>query len=353
MKIEIEPYGEINGEQADLITLTNKEGMRISVTNFGCILTAVWVKDRNNHFDNVVLGYEALERYQQGHPFFGAIVGRFANRIAGGRFTLNGRAYQLDTNELARHNHIHGGKSGFDKQLWRYHINEHKDATEIQLSITSSDGDQGYPGKLEVVHSIILDESNQLHFEFKARTDKATIINLTNHSYYNLCGVCNGDILNHQLKVYSHFYLPTDEEQIPTGEILKVAGSGYDFRKRTTLKDNMRLLSEQSIDNTFVLGIPQTDNGLKRAVEIYNPLSGRMMTVQTTQVGMQIYNASKLGVREWYRADGKRYQSFEGICFEAQHFPDSPNQAHFPTTQLNPGENYFERTVHQFSVVSE
>lgn len=353
MDIQIESFGKISDENVDLITVHNKSGMNISVTNYGCIVTAVRVKDRHGELDNVVLSYDSLDKYCAGHPFFGPVVGRFANRINNGEFFLNNKHYKLEQNETATSQHIHGGSKGFDKYIWDYAIEKQKDAIFIHFHRISIDGESGYPGNLDVMHTVGLDEENQLHFYYRATTDQPTIINLTNHSYYNLCGLGKGNILNQKLKVYSDFYLPVDKNLIPTGEILSVAKSGFDFRENSVIKENMQKIADKTIDNTFVLRSEPDAMGFKQGIELFDPQSGRLMKMSTTQPGVQIYNSSKLSNGTWIGDNGLHYASFDGICFETQHFPDSPNQLQFPTTILNPNEVYDERTIHQFSVVSQ
>ncbi|KGQ71441.1 aldose epimerase [Chelonobacter oris] len=353
MKFQIDKFGQVNDEDVVLITLVNNIGMSISVTNYGCILTALRVSDRYGKIDNVVLGYDLIDEYYKGHPFFGSVVGRFANRIRGGEFELDGVKHKLEQNEGELGNHIHGGIKGFDKYIWKYSIEERLQSIMIHFQRSSPDRESGYPGNLDVIHTIGLDENNQVYFYFKAKTDKPTILNLTNHSYYNLSGMNNGNILQHELKVYSDFYLPTNHQSLPTGEILSVKKTGFDFREITVIGDNMQKIEDKSIDNTFILRGDLEYGKFKKGIELYDPNSGRYMKMITTQPGVQIYNASKLSNKIWIGSNGRRYESFMGICFEAQHFPDSPNHIHFPTTQLNPGQIYDERTIHQFSMVAE
>ena len=354
MKFKIASVGKVDDEDIVLITLVNNIGMSISVTNYGCTLTAVRVQDRYGKIDNIVLGYDLINKYyNNGHPFFGSIVGRFANRIRDGEFKLNGKKYKLEQNEQEHNNHIHGGKKGFDKYIWKYSIEEQSQSIMIHFQRLSPDGESGYPGTLDVVHTIGLDEDNQIHFYFKAKTNKAMILNLTNHSYYNLSGINNGDILQHELKIYSDFYLPTNRQSLPTGEVLSVNQTGFDFRKTVVIGDNMKKIEDKSIDNTFILRGEFEYGQFKKGIELYDPHSGRYMKMITTQPGVQVYNASKLSNKIWIGPNGQRYESFMGICFETQHFPDSPHYVHFPTTQLNPGQIYDEKTIHKFSTIAE
>lgn len=350
MELTIEPWGAVEGEDkpVQLFTLTNKNGLTISLTNFGCIVTSVVTPNRSGEFANVVLGYENLEKYVGGHPFFGAIAGRYANRIKDGKYELEGKQFQLDTNEQPSAQHLHGGSKGFDKFVWDYAIEKHDHAIYIHLSRVSPDGEGGYGGTVTVVHTIGLDDDNQLHFNFKATTDQPTVINLVNHSYYNLGGYDSGTVDGHQLQLHCDFYTPVDENSIPTGEILSVKHSGLDFTSPAFIGENKRNISEQGYDHNYILNNKKREGLYSFAAEVYEPKSGRCMTVLTTQPALQFYNGFKLSNKPWFGPNGYKYESGFGMCLETQHFPDSPNQAHFPTTRLNPGEIYEEKTVHRF-----
>ncbi|PJG84892.1 aldose epimerase family protein [Conservatibacter flavescens] len=350
MDILIRKFGQVDKHPVDLITLKNAQNFTMSITNYGCIVTSITMPDRTGHIDDIVLGYDTLEQYLQGHPFFGAIAGRFANRIADGVFHLNQQKYQLEKNELATQQHLHGGKKGFDKFIWGYDIEQTETMIMIHFHRVSCDGEAGYPGNLMMTHSIGLDENNQVHFYFNAITDKPTIINLTNHSYYNLLGHNKGTIEGHILKVFADFYTPTNDNLIPTGEILKLSDTPLDFTQATLLSNNMNKLPRHEIDHNFILRKEYFDDTYHLAAELYEPISGRFMSVITTQPAIQIYNGSKLSNKNWIGRDSYKYESFSGICFETQHFPNSPNYAHFPTTQLNPGERYSHKTIHQLSI---
>ena len=349
MKVTVVPFGQVQGKQADLISITNDKGMQVSVTNYGCIVTSLVVPDRNGKKDDVVLGYETLEKYLSGHPFFGAIAGRCANRIHDGKFSVDGKQYQLETNEPPTVQHLHGGSKGFDKYVWGYDIEEHDDNVRLHLHRVSPDGESGYPGTLSVTHTIVLDNHNQLHFNFCAHTSAPTIVNLVNHSYFNLSGHDQGSIEQHELKLFADLYTPVGENMIPTGEILSVAGSGLDFRKQTQIRANMDKMDGRWIDHNFVLTGEKSTDTYQKAAELFDPTSGRVMEVETTQPAIQFYNGSKLSNKPWFGRNGYKYEAFSGLCLETQHFPDAPNNAHFPSIQLNPGDVYTQKTIHRFS----
>lgn len=352
MEYTINAFGSLDGRPVDLITIKNSHGIELSVTNYGCIVTSLVVPDRHGHKANVVLGYKTFDNYLEGHPFFGAIAGRCANRIAKGQFSLDGESYQLETNELLTGQHLHGGARGFDKYIWGYDIESTDGAVMIHLHRVSPDGEAGYPGTLDVVHTIGLDNENQLHYNFRAHTDKPTVVNLVNHSYYNLAGDEYGPVTEQRLKICANHYTPVGEDMIPTGDILSVADSGLDFRKATSIGDNMEKMPAGAIDHNFVLDRKERRGEYHLAACLTDEHSGREMTLYTTQPGLQFYNGFKLSNKIWIGRNGNQYQAFEGLCLETQHFPDSPNQPHFPTVRLNPGEVYEHKTIHKFGICS-
>lgn len=351
MKITIEHWGSVEDQAipVKLFTLENSQGLKLQVTNFGCIVTSLVTPNREGKLDDVVLGYQSLDNYVQGHPFFGAVAGRFANRISNGRYVLDGKTFELETNELPTGQHLHGGSQGFDKFVWSYAIEEQDDAIFVHFNRTSLDGESGYGGNLNVIHSIGLDEENQVHYNFKATTDAPTVVNLVNHSYYNLAGHDSGSVNQHQLKLYSEFFTPVTEVMIPTGEIKTVKNSGLDFTKTQKIADNLENIYEDGFDHNFVLNRIKREGDYHYAAELYDPISGRSMEVLTTQPAVQFYNGFKLSNKTWIGRHGKRYESSHGMCLETQHFPDSPNQAHFPSTRLDVGEVFIEKTIHRFS----
>jgi aldose 1-epimerase len=352
MELSITPWGSVTGQDkaVQLFTLQNENGIKISVTNYGCIVTSIQIPDRNGKVEDVVLGYESLEKYVAGSPFFGAIAGRYANRIKDGKYSLDGKHFQLETNEPPTTQHLHGGSKGFDKYVWDYSIEEAETAIFIHFNRVSPDGESGYGGTLNVVHSIGLDENNQVHYNFRASTDKPTVINLVNHSYYNLAGHDSGTIDNHELRLFCDYYTPVNDKMIPTGEILSVKNSGLDFTSTTVIAENKIKVEGGGYDHNFILHQRKTEEEYALAAELYDPNSGRFMTVLTTQPAVQFYNGFKLSNKNWIGRNGYKYEAFSGMCLETQHYADSPNNPHFPTTRLNPNEVFEEKTIHRFSI---
>lgn len=352
MELKIEHWGQVEGQTAPvkLITLTNSQGISLQLTNYGCIVTSIKVPDRNGGLADVVLGYESLEKYLGGHPFFGAVAGRYANRIAEGLYELDGEVFQLETNEAPTGQHLHGGTKGFDKYVWDFEIEEQEEATYVHLTRVSLDGEGGYGGTINVTHTIGLDEFNQVHYNFLAFTNKSTVVNLVNHSYYNLAGHDSGTVDQHELKLYSQFYTPVYDNSIPSGEILSVKGTGLDFTETKQIALNKAMMPLGGFDHNCILDGSRKEGEYNYAAELYEPQSGRMMTVLTTQPAIQFYNGFKLSNKHWVGRHGERYESCHGICLETQHYPDSPNNVHFPTTRLNPGELFEEKTIHRFSI---
>ena len=341
------PFGEHQGQAVSLFTLTNTQGIRLAVTNYGCILTQLWLPDRHGRLADVVLGFGTLAEYQAGHPFFGAIAGRCANRIGGGRFRLGRETFTLACNEAATGQHLHGGVRGFDKYVWQADA----EADGVRFQRVSPDGEEGYPGTLTVTHRIRLTEDNVLHVEYEAVTDQATPVNLTNHSYYNLSAQAS-DIRGHRLQVAADLYTPVDPATLlPTGEIRAVAGTPLDFRQPIAL--GAAMAQQPAIDINYVLRAQPAGNGLHPAATLADPLSGREMRVFTNQPGLQLYNGAKLSNRQWTGKGGAHYGAFAGLCLETQAFPDSVNQPHFPGIVLQPGEVYRHHTAHHFSILGE
>lgn len=344
VKITREQFGvTAGGEQIDLFTLTNDHGMEVKIINFGGIITAINVPDRTGKVDDVVLGHDTLEGYENRSRYFGALVGRYANRIAHGKFVLNGVTYPLATNNGA--NHLHGGLKGFDKVAW--------EATEIsdglQLIYLSKDGEEGYPGSLRATVNYSLTQANELRVEYLATTDADTIINLTNHSYFNLAG--GGTILDHEVSISAEAFTPVDKGLIPTGEIRDVKNTPMDFTSATPIgarigDDYEQLQLSGGYDHNFVLR--SGADRFRVAATLYEPGSGRVMQVSTTQPGMQFYSGNFLN-GSIVGKGGTPYLKHCACCFETQHFPDSPNQPSFPTTVLKPGEQFQQTTVFKFS----
>ncbi len=345
--ITVRPFGEHQGQAVQLFTLTNRQGMMVSVTDYGCTVTAIHVPDRHGIVADVVLGFDRFESYQAGHPFFGAIAGRCANRIANGQFTIEGASYTLTCNEVQTGQHLHGGAKGFDKYVWQAEIE--KDA--VLFSRVSEDGEEGYPGKLVVKHRIKLSDDNVLTYDFWAQTDTATPVNLVNHCYYNLAGH-DKNINDHYLQIAADFITPVASDMIPTGEIAAVAHTHYDFRHLAHLGQAMSHGAQ--FDTNYVLRgdtTVQDPKALHHAATLLDPQSGRQMEVFTNQPGLQFYNGSKLSNKEWYGKDDVRYLAFSGLCLETQDFPNSVNTAHFPNVVLQPSETYHRITEHRFSII--
>lgn len=343
MNVKKEIFGNIDEKEVFLYTLTNKNGMVVKITNFGGIVTSIIVPDKNGNFDDVVLGYDKLEGYLENDPYFGAIVGRYANRIAKGKFTLDGTEYTLATNNGP--NHLHGGIKGFDKVIWDGEEFKDEEVVGIKLHYLSKDGEEGYPGNLKVLLTYTLTNDNELQIEYDATTDKATPINLTHHSYFNLAGTTGKNILDQLLWIDADTYTVVDETLIPTGELRDVSGP-MDFR--TTTKVGARIDSVVGgYDHTYVLN---SDSEFAKVAELSDPETGRAMEVYTTEPGMQFYSGNFLDGS----IIGKKeiaYTKHFGLCLETQHFPDSPNQPDFPNTILRPGEEYKQKTVYKFHLI--
>jgi aldose 1-epimerase len=346
MNIYKQLYGRTpDGEDVDIYTLTNDRGMEAKITNFGGILVSLTSPDRNGKYDDVVLGFEYLENYFRYSPFFGCLVGRYANRIANAKFTLNEVEYPLFVNDGP--NSLHGGRKGFDKVVWDAHEVLASDAASLALGYVSKDGEEGYPGTLSVIVVYTLLNDNSLRIDYSATTDKDTVLNLTNHTYFNLAGA--GDILNHQLMLAADQYTPVNQYAIPTGELASVEGTPLDFRQLTPVGVRINDSHEQIVlgkgyDHNFaVRGEAGT---LRPAARVYEPNSGRLMDVLTTEPGVQFYSGNFMVDMPAKR--GGKYGFRGGLCLETQHFPDSPNQPQFPTTVLKPGETFKSSTVFAF-----
>jgi aldose 1-epimerase len=324
-----------DGKKLRRFTLSNSRGMRVSAITLGATLVEVSVPDRGGAAVNVTLAHAPLERYARNSEFFGCIAGRFANRIARGRFSLDGREYTLACNN--GENHLHGGVRGFDKASWNGKIIRRADAAGIRWTHTSPDGDEGYPGTLKVTVDYVLTEDNTLSFEYWAVTDKPTPVNLTNHSYWNLAGG-SGTILSQEMTFNCPFYLPVDAGLIPTGEVLKTAGTPFDFAAARSIGRDIGAVPG-GYDHCMV--IAKNTGALGLAATARDPASGRSMQVWTTMPGVQFYTANFLG--------GNPYPRNAGFCLETQMFPDSVNRGHFPSCILRRGETYHHLTVHKFS----
>lgn len=345
-RISKETFGEVQGREVSRFTLASDGGLTARITDYGGILTAMHVPDRAGKTADVVLGFDTLASYLAGHPFFGALVGRYANRIANARFTLGGKSYPLNANQGPDFiHHLHGGKQGFDKRVWDAEAAETADGAMLRLRYLSPDMEEGYPGAMAVTATYTLTR-DALDLEFTATTGKPTVINLTNHSYWNLAGHDSGGVLDHRLRLNADAYTPTDAADIPTGEIAPVAGTAYDFRQEKPVgRDAAQTTKKGGYDNNFVLNGKAGD--LREAAVLSDPVSGRVMTVLTTEPAVQLYTAFKLG--GLVGKGGVHYGPSAGLCLETQHFPDSPNRPQFPSVVLRPGETYSHRVVWRFS----
>lgn len=340
------------GEAVERYTLVNAHGTTVSFMTYGGIVTEIRVPDRAGRPANVVLGFARLEDYLAGHPFFGALAGRYANRIAKGRFVLDGEEHRLATNGGACS--LHGGRVGFDKRVWRAEAVMADGAPAVRLAYLSPDGEEGYPGNLDVRVTYGLSDANEFRIDYRATTDRPTVVNLTNHSYFNLAGEGSGDILGHVVRLNAGAYTPVDPDLIPTGEVAPVAGTPFDFREPVAIGARIRMAHPQlargrGYDHNFVLDGPH--GGAPRlAAEVLEPGSGRTLTVRTTEPGVQFYTGNFLEGR-LAGASGRLYRQSDGFCLETQHFPDSPNQAAFPSTVLRPGETWQSTTIFAFGTM--
>src|SRR5688572_12008035 len=347
--VKREPFGKMaDGKAVERFTLTNANGIELKAISYGGIITSLRVPDRSGRFDDIVLGFDSLDGYLKDHPFFGAIIGRYGNRIAKGAFPLDGKTYKLAANNGP--NHLHGGNKGFDKVLWTVEPVTGRNA--IAFTRTSPDGEEGYPGNLRVQVTYTLTDANELIVDYRATTDKATPVNLTQHSYFNLAGQASGDILGHQLMLNADRYTPVDDTLIPTGELAPVAGTPFDFRKPTPIgarinTDHPQLKAGKGYDHNWVLN--RKGGGLALAARVHEPKTGRTLEVVTTEPGIQFYAGNFLDGTLTGKG-GAVYKHRTGFCLETQHYPDSPNQPKFPTTTLKPGAEYRTRTVFTFGV---
>lgn len=336
------------GARVELFTLTNAKGTEVRVLDYGGIITSIKVPDRRGTLGDVVLGYGSLEGYVENPSYMGALVGRYANRIGKAQFTLDGTTYTLAVNN--GENSLHGGRKGFDKAVWKATPFERPGQVGVTLTHTSPDGDEGYPGALSLHVTYTLNVSNELTLDYSATTDKATVLNLTHHDYFNLAGEGSGDVLGHRVQLFAKRFTPVDTNLIPSGTAADVAGTPFDFRKPTRLgtrirSDDPQLKLAGGYDHNFV--IDHEGKALAVAARVEEPNSGRVLEVRTTEPGVQFYTANWLDV---VGKDGHAYQRNHAFCLETQHFPDSPNKPSFPTTTLRPGQTFHSTTVYAFSV---
>jgi len=351
VKITEKSFGQADGKEVKLYRMENSKGTAVEVISYGAAVQKVEVPDAKGEVKDVVLGFDKLEDWvEKNSPYFGAVIGRYANRIAKGRFVIDGVEYRLAVNN--GENHLHGGIKGFDKRVWESRVLENtEDSAGVELVYVSADMEEGYPGRCEVKAAYRLTEDGELVIDYWAKSDKKTVINLTNHSYWNLGGHSSGTIDSHVLKLGAERYTPVDDGLIPTGEIVSVAGTELDFREERNLGEAIKKTG--GYDNNFVQWADKSEKAsveeLKFAARVYEEGSGRCMEVWTSQPGVQVYTANFLDGTIAGK-EGCMYQKWGGLCLETQHFPDSPNKEGFPSVLLSEGEEYRHRTVYRFSV---
>jgi aldose 1-epimerase len=349
------PFGKLpDGREAQLFTLQNSRGLRADISDYGGTLVRFFAPDRHGKPADILLGFDRVEDYVAHSPYFGALIGRCGNRIAGGRFTLNGRAYQLAKNNAPNGVacHLHGGHRGFDKVLWRAETIAADSGSGLRLQYHSPDGEEGYPGNLDVTVTYTLTPNDSLQIEYQATTDSATPVNLTNHAYFNLAGEGTGDVLGHVLSINAHRYTPVNAGLIPLGPIEPVADTPFDFISPNKIGQQIEMPNEQlrfagGYDHNYALD--RTGNSLALAATALEPLSGRAMEVHTTEPGLQFYSGNFLN-GAFAGKNGHVYQKRDGFCLETQHFPDSPNHPAYPSVILQPGKVLRSTTVYRFDV---
>ncbi len=350
MDRQVKPFGTTpDGQAVRLYTLRNTQGMTAKIMTYGAIVVSLTAPDKDGNYDDIVLGYDNLADYVKNSPYFGAIVGRYGNRIAKGKFALDGTTYTLATND--GENHLHGGVKGFDKVVWEDEPVDRSDAVGVKLSYLSKDGEEGYPGNLKVNVTYLLTNKNELRIEYEATTDKATPVNITHHGYFNLTA-CRRNILGHELMLNADKFTPVDAGLIPTGELRPVEGTPMDFRKLTPIgaridDDYEQLKLGGGYDHNWVLN-KKGSKQMTLAAEVYEPTTGRDMTVWTTEPGIQFYSGNFLDGTITGKG-GIVYKHRYGMCLETQHYPDSPNKPDFPSTILRPGRKYETTTIYRFA----
>lgn len=343
MNIDKKSYGFIKEEEVFLYTISDDKGFTVEISNYGGIITSIYCRDKYGYLDNVALGYDNLEEYLIETPYFGAIVGRYANRIANGKFELDGQTVQLSVNEGS--NHLHGGFTGFDKVVWEAETFSDDSTANLKLKHTSPDGTEGFPGNLETTVVYTITKDHRIQIEYTAKTDKPTPINLSQHSYFNLAGTGGRTILDQFLTIDADKYVVVDEKFLPTGELRDVSGTPMDFREPEKIGSRIYKVPG-GYDHNYVLN---NKGQYARVAELYDEFTGRYLEVYTTEPGVQFYAGNFLD-GSLYGDDGLVFQKHHGLCLETQHFPDSPNHPEFPGTILRPGETYKQFTVYKFGV---
>jgi aldose 1-epimerase len=344
------PFGKTaEGAAVELYTLSNAKGMEAGIMTYGGAVVSLTAPDRAGKFGDVLLGLDAVEGYQKQTAFLGALIGRYGNRIGHGSFTLGGKKYALPKND--GDNTLHGGPQGFDKRIWNAAEVKSAEGPALEMTYVSKDGEEGFPGTLNVKVIYTLTDNNELKIDYTATTDKETVVNLTNHSYFNLAGAGVGDILNHQVTILADRFTPVDSGLIPTGELRAVSGTPFDFTKATAIgarigQTDQQLQFGKGYDHNWVLN--NSNGSMAKAAEVYEQGSGRVMEVLTTEPGLQFYTGNFLDGTIKGKG-GKTYGHRSGFCMETQHFPDSPNKPAFPSTTLQPGQTYHTTTVYRFS----
>jgi aldose 1-epimerase len=349
MEIRKDNFGKTSeGIPVEIFTLTNNKGMMIKIETYGGAICEIWVPDNKGKFEDVALGYNTIEGYEKGNSYLGPLVGRYANRIGKAQFSIDGVEYKLPVNDNG--NQLHGGLKGLHRRVWTAEPITNKNSVAVKLTYFSKDGEEGYPGNMNIAVTYTLNDNNEIEINYFATTDKKTVINLTNHAYFNLAGVGNGDILNHVLKINADQFTPVDETLIPHGELRKVEGTPMDFRKPTTIgsrinDDYEQLKLGSGYDHNWVIN--RTNDSIVLAAEAYEPVSGRVLQVLTTEPGIQFYSGNFLNGSEI----GKKsivYNHRFGFCLETQHFPNSPNVPEFPSVILEPGKEFHSTTIYKF-----
>ncbi len=341
MEITKRSFGKLpDGREVTLFSLSNDSGMEVDIINYGGIITSIRIPDRHKRPGDIVLGFDSLDGYLGDHPYFGAIIGRVANRIGRASFTLEGQKYELAANNGP--NHLHGGIAGFDKVLWTASTEKTLESVGVKMGYLSPDMEEGYPGNLMVEVDYTLNDRNELIIAYRSTTDKTTHVNLTNHSYFNLNN-CKGDILDHELMIDADMLTELDNESIATGNIIYVNGTCFDFRASKAIGEDIRM-TEPGYDINYVVN--NYDGELNRIASVYHEGSGRSMDVLTTEPGVQLYTSNYIDSIKG--KGGLVYKKHAALCLETQHFPDAPNKKSFPSTLLHPGEEYRQVTIHRF-----